>query len=205
MFLDIRTEKLKDFCPPGTLPLVDTWLSNRKFHLKLSRDRMTKLGDFRPPSLQSRAKISVNKGLHPVEFLITLAHEVAHYDVFTAYKVRKKPHGQEWKKRFRELLKEIIDSGQLDDRICDAIIRCYFLRDRISSSSCVLLKDILEEGIERKANRLSDISEGEAFHLRNGKSFIKGPKLRTRYRCKEIVTGRIFTIHPLAEIIKKDS
>lgn len=203
-FLDTRTAKLGLWCPPGTLPLVDRWLSSRKFHLKISRDRLTKLGDFRPASGRQAARISINHNLHPVEFIITLAHEIAHYDVFRDYRKRKMPHGEEWKDRFRALLREIVESGALTTEVNDAIMRCYFLREGIASSSCMQLKKVLEMGEEKRVLRVADLSEGEQFMLRNGKAFIKGERIRVRYRCTEVESGRIFTVHPLAEVVKKE-
>lgn len=201
-FFDLRTEKILPYCPTGTISLVNSWLLERDFQLRISRERVSKLGDFRPAGLGKPARISINNNLNPVEFLITFAHELAHYDVYKRFRKRRKPHGDEWKHQFRNLLNEIIESKALDSDICDAIIRCYFLRERIASSPCIILRDVLSPENEDKPPVVQDIREGETFMLRNGKRFIMGERIRTRYRCKEISTGKLYTIHPLAVITK---
>jgi SprT protein len=200
-FVDSRAEKLQAYCPPGSQELVNSWLKGRKFSLKISRERVSKLGDFRAGTMTQPARISVNNNLHPTEFLITFAHEIAHYDSFTHYGRRKKPHGKEWKQNFRALLTEVIESGILDPEVCDAIIRCYFMKERIASSPCALLKEVVGQDIKREPV-VQDIELGQVFELRNGKRFIKGERLRTRYRCKEVSSGKFYTIHPLATVVK---
>ena len=202
LFSDPRTEKLVTYCPPGTLSLIDTWLKRRKFVLRISKERVSKLGDFRPATLSQPARISVNNNLHPVEFLITLAHELAHFDCYRRFNKRRKPHGKEWKASFRGLLQEIIDSEALSPDICDAIIRCYFLRERIASSPCALLKLELSSNDSDRDDVVQDLNVGEVFELRNGRRFIKGERIRTRYKCKDLTNGKYYTIHPMAVITK---
>jgi len=201
-FSDPRTKTLDPYCPPGTLILVDTWLKKRKFHLRISRERVSKLGDFRPATLSQPARISVNNNLHPIEFLITLAHELAHFDCYRRFSRRRKPHGKEWKASFRSLLQEIIDSEVLSSDICDAIIRCYFLRERIASSPCALLKEELNDNNSERDDIVQDLEVGEVFELRNGRRFVKGERIRTRYKCKDLKNGKYYTIHPMAVITK---
>ena len=202
LFFDPRTAKLDPYCSSEMLPLVDSWFKGRAFQLRISGERVSKLGDFRPATLSRPARISVNNNLHPVEFLITLAHELAHYDTYRRFSRRRKPHGKEWKASFRKYLQEIIDSNALSSDICDAIIRCYFLRERIASSPCAFLKEILNDGTTQKENVVQDVRIGEVFELRNGRRFLKGERIRTRYRCKDLATGKYYTIHPMAVITK---
>ena len=44
------------------------------------------------------------------------------------------------------------------------------------------------------------INEGEEFKLSNGRLFIRGPKLRKRYRCIEKHTKKVYLFHPLADV-----
>lgn len=203
-FHDPRTVQLASYCPGGSLELIDRWLSQRRVALHITRDRLTKVGDFRPGRNGQAPAISLNYNLHPVEFLVTLAHELAHYDVYAKYARSRAPHGPEWKQRFRELLREVVDAGFLDQRISDALIRCYFLRERIASSVCQEMKDLLEAGQADKEWRVRDVAEGHEFMLRNGKRFVKGPRMRTRYRCREVESGRTFTVHPMALVVKNE-
>lgn len=139
-----------------------------------------------------------------MEFLITLAHEIAHYDVFAAYPVRQKPHGDAWKMTFRALLQEIIEEGFLPSEVADALFRCYFLRERIATSQCIELKRILEGAGAEVDLRVGDLKEGDRFLLRSGRWFIRGERIRTRFRCKDAMTGVVYSIHPMAVVLKKD-
>ncbi|MBT4399932.1 MAG: hypothetical protein HOD37_10660 [Bacteroidetes bacterium] len=217
-------EILLRHCPPESAELLQKWLANKKIQIRISRSRMTKLGDFRPPHNSYSARISVNHDLHPMEFLITLAHEIAHYDVFAAsgFRIRTrrssiKPHGVEWKEVFRGYIREVIIFGnkyiqskdeEREDsvwnyKVLKALQMCYLERERIASTPCPELKKILENGENDKLLRVQDLDEGTVFTIRNGRSFIMGKKLRTRYRCKEVRTQKTYTLHPLAEVIKK--
>ncbi len=170
--------------------------------------------------------ITVNGDLHPVEFMVTLAHELAHFDVYRHYGRSRsiKPHGAEWKQVFRQYIagmiedslgnegsREFRESGEagiakvvtgdyLGDAVRRALERCYFGRERIASTPCGELKRALSDGRSGDLIRVEDLLEGQVFEIRNGRRFVKGPKLRTRYRCKEFGTKRIYTVHGLAEV-----
>ena len=113
------------------------------------------------------------------------------------------PHGVEWKETFRRYINEIIESGIVEEVVSDALRKCYLERERIATSPCMELKKHLEGDLEDDVLRVYDLEEGEEFILRNGRVFIRGSKLRTRYRCQELNTGKIYTVHGLAAVVKK--
>ena len=47
---------------------------------------------------------------------------------------------------------------------------------------------------------LEEIPENTLFRLRSGRAFKKGPRQRKNFRCAEIETGKIYLVHPLAEV-----
>lgn len=201
---------LQNHCPSGSEALLQSWLHNRQVIIRISPDRISKLGDFRSPQNGYPARISINKGLSLVEFIVTLAHELAHYDVYRAKGKRRKwgrnrilPHGVEWKEAFRRYIVDIIESGIVEVEVNEALRKCYLERERIATSPCMELKKHLEGDLEDKVLRVNDLEEGEEFVLRNGRVFIRGSKLRTRYRCQEFNTGKIYTVHGLASVVKK--
>lgn len=210
-------QSLLNHCPRGSEQLLHAWLDSCNVEIRISRDRVSKLGDYRAAQNGNPARISINQGLNPVEFMITLGHELAHFKTLRLKTVRHKtlrfkrvrhndrvkPHGEEWKAAFRGYINDIIDSGIVSDEIGVALTRCYLKRERIASSSCGELKALLDPEGESEILRLQDIKEGEVFELRGGRRFVRGPKLRVRFRCKEIQTGKLYTIHPMATIVKK--
>ena len=196
-------EMLTEWLPAGSGQLVSIWLDKHPVKILLSKPRQTKLGDFRPPRKNLPARISINIDLHPVEFLLTLAHELAHAENWQLNGRRVKPHGKEWKNVYREKLKQVIDSGILDEKYKDAIWSCYFRSNKLTTSSCPDLRLLIDNEKEgSNVIRLDDIPRGSRFVTPNGKTFIKGNKLRTRYKCREAQTLRIYTVHPMTEIVE---
>jgi hypothetical protein len=95
----------------------------------------------------------------------------------------------------------MIESGILDTAVSKAIVQCYFKRERIGSGSCEAMYRVLGlAGHESSVARVADIPQGSEFTLRNGKTFIKGVKMRNRFRCIEKSSGREYSVHPMAEI-----
>lgn len=195
---NLLAEKL----PEGSTELVLEWLKLYPVKVVITRPRHSKLGDFRPAQKGKAARVSVNAGLHPVEFIITLAHELAHAENYNLHGRSVKPHGPEWKAAFRGMLKQIVSAGFLDDRFSKAIHDCFFKRERLATSSCSILRRLYddENGIGFVI-RVDDIPEGSVFKTTSGKLMIKGEKIRTRYKCREVRTKRIYTVHPMAEIV----
>jgi hypothetical protein len=177
-------------------------LDGARLSVRLSRSRLTKHGDYRAPRDGRPAVVTVNHDLHPVLFTITFCHEMAHYRAREKYGPRIRPHGREWKYEFRLMLKQLLESGLMEKEVARAIHACYFRRESIGSGSCEhLYRAIGLTGAEVAASRVADVPEGGEFTLRNGRSFLKGPKARTRFRCTDKRTGRIYSVHPMAEIV----
>ncbi len=201
---------LEERLPAGFGDLVLEWLDKQPIQIRLSRPRLTKLGDFRPANKKRPARISVNFDLHPVEFLLTLAHELAHADNWQLNGRRVKPHGIEWKAAYRDKLVQILDAGLLDEKFEKAIRTCYFKSEKLATSSCTSLRRIFDADANADAMdsggsgaiRVEDIPLGSTFKTSNGKTFIKGEKLRSRYKCRELISSRIYTVHPMAEIVE---
>ncbi|MFO7616943.1 MAG: hypothetical protein R6V75_06800 [Bacteroidales bacterium] len=187
---------------PGSEGLVESWLNGARVSVRLSRSRLTKHGDYRAPRDGRPALITVNHDLHPVLFTITFCHELAHYRAREKYGPRIRPHGKEWKQEFRLMLKQLLESGLMERGVAGAVYACYFRREAIGSGSCEhLFRAIGLTGGEVPISRVADVPEGDLFTLRNGRTFLKGPKARTRYRCTDKRTGRVYSVHPLAEIV----
>jgi len=194
---DIWKERLL----PGSERLLEQWLDGAQIRLKLSRSRSTKHGDFRFPRNGLPAVITLNHDMHPVEFMITLSHELAHYRAWKRYGRSIRPHGEQWKHEFRWMLKEMIESGILEPEVSRAIYQCYFKRERIGSSAGEpILRVLGKAGKDSGFTRVADIPEGTVFRLRNGKVLVKGIKLRSRFRCRDPKSGRDYSVSPMAEI-----
>ena len=194
-------DPLKKFLPEGTFEDVLPHLERNNVALRISRPRLSKLGDYRPPAKQTdRHKISVNGDLNPYSFLITLVHEIAHLYNHKTYGRKVKPHGSEWKSYFRQLLKPFVEKGVFPSDIASAL-EAYLTNPTASSCTNEQLYLTLDSySIEKKpALRVSDLSPGQLFSFR-GRIFKMERKLRKRYSCMEQATRRKFYFSPLAEI-----
>ncbi len=185
----------------GSEELVNNWLLQSPVPILLAKARTSKHGDFRVPRHGRPAYITLNNDLHPVEFLITLAHEIAHYRNWKKHGRRAKPHGPEWRQEFRMMLDEVMKTGLLESDVSAAVFQHYFKRKLIGSGSSEQLNLALGKTSDDSGIlHVADLAEGARFTLRSGKSFIKGRKLRKRYQCREVVSSRIYSVHPLAEV-----
>lgn len=185
----------------GSEELVDKWLLESPVPVILAKARRSKHGDFRVARQGRPAYVTINHDLHPVEFLITLTHEIAHFRNWKKYGRRVSPHGEEWRSQFREMLVEVLKAGILEKETAEVIFQHYFKRKLIGSGSSEQLNRLLGKTVEKTGIlHVADIPEGTHFTLRSGKSFIKGRKLRKRYQCRETVSSRIYSVHPLAEV-----
>ncbi len=198
------SNQLVNFVPKGSEALLTDWIFNLKIALTITRNRKTKLGDFRTYNHKSQLKISVNGNLNPYSFLITLVHEIAHALVFKEYGHQTKPHGIEWKNQYKKLMVNFFARNIFPDDITRPLA-AYMKNPKASSHSDTrLLKalrnyDILQEELLY----LEDLKEGEDFIL-NGRIFQKGHKRRSRYSCIEINSNREFAVSGMAEVERID-
>ena len=180
-----------------------------KVLLRISRNRSSKLGDYRLPRPGTIPKISVNHNLNPYSFLITLVHEMAHHAVYSdgsqnkillKKKRRPKPHGQEWKSEYRKLMAPLLNETVFPEDIL-SVLRDYFNNPRASSKADQHLSRMLKTFDEPDGKViLESLPLDSVFHLPNGRKFQKKEKLRTRYRCLCLKTKRLYLFNPLAEV-----
>jgi len=191
---------LCEFVPNEVSVILTKWIFEYNIHLTISRDRKTKLGDFRINNRDNLLRISVNGGLNPYAFIITLVHEIAHAVVHIKYRGAK-PHGIEWKKEYRQLMVEIFARNTFPKEINTALAN-YMRNPKASSNADKRLFMALRKYDDIKHNiiYLQDLEEGAEFILQN-RLFRKGKKRRTRFNCIEIASNREYTVNALAEVI----
>ena len=96
-------DSLFDFLPQEARTMVQTILSNDNLTVKVKNERKTKHGDYRE-LINGKHQITINSNLNPYRFLITLIHEIAHFEAYKKYGKYIKPHGKEWKHTFQHLM-----------------------------------------------------------------------------------------------------
>ncbi|HLU84816.1 MAG TPA: SprT-like domain-containing protein [Vicingaceae bacterium] len=191
---------LSDFVPEKSLPILKEWFKNITFRLIISKERQTKLGDFRG-QVGKISRITVNHNLNQYAFLITLTHEFAHLLIWNKHQNKVSPHGKEWKKTFSDLLYELLQHQVFPTELIPAI-RQHALNPKASSSADVsLTKELNKFNTHNSLPHLMDIEVGSLFSIRNNsRIFKKLEKKRTRYLCLEVKTQKKYLINGIAEV-----
>ena len=194
-------QTLSDFLPGNSFEQVLAYLNHYKVHLTISKARSSVLGDYRNAYGDKHHRISVNGNLNKFSFLITLLHELAHLLTFEKYKHTVAAHGREWKTVYGGLLATFIEHDIFPADIKKALLQSLH---NPAASSCAeedLMRvlrnyDAPKEGVFL----LEQLPENALFVTKDGRQFVKGNRLRKRYRCKEVATGALYLFSPVYEV-----
>src|SRR5688500_8883698 len=194
-------DAIKRYIPAASAELVLEYLKEYKVHLTITRERKTILGDYRHATLYKTHRISVNGNLNKYSFLITLIHELAHLATFMQHGNRVQSHGKEWKNLYAILLRSFINLGIFPLDILEAIQQSLH---NLPASSCAD-EDLMRvlKRYDKHQNGLimvEQIHDGHLFEIGKGKVFKKGKKLRKRYQCIEVNTGKVYLFSPVYEV-----
>lgn len=190
------------YVPQEFVPYVFNLLTTNKVKFRVTKKRVTKLGDYRPPNNATGYHvISVNFDLNPYSFLITTLHEFAHLNTFLKYGNKVNPHGKEWKLEFTLLLEPLIkNDSNLPMDVKKAILKSMN-NPKASSCTDVNLARILNRyNSPSKYVLLEEIPVQGHFMFRN-KEYKQIQKKRSRYLCESLENGRKYLINGIAEVI----
>jgi hypothetical protein len=192
-------EGLAQFMPPGTFEEVAPYFQAHTIHLTLTRHRESLHGDYRPPSRQHPYhRITVNATLNSYSFLITLLHELAHLTTTVAYGLKAAPHGKEWKEEFRKVLLPFVGKDIFPADV-ERALNAYLRNPAASTCTDPRLYKALAQHDPAQTGRVhaDEIAIGQRFEL-GGRLFTKLAELRTRSRCREEASGRIYFVQGIA-------
>ena len=196
---------LQSYTPPNTAKKLAEWIVQYKVSVKLTRERKSKLGDYRPPHGRYGHRISVNHNLNPYQFLITFVHEMAHLVTWERYQNKVSPHGKEWKNTYKKMLGLFVGKDIFPPEVEEGV------KQHLASpaaSSCrdeqlyKLLKnyDVNPSGNAGKWLYLEEIPQNTLFKMEDGRMFRKGQKLRKYYRCVDVENQRLYRISGIAMV-----
>lgn len=196
-----KEQVLAQYMPADAAPVIARWIDYFQCEFKISRNRTTKLGDYRHPFRGNGHKISVNNDLNAYAFLVTAVHEFAHLLTWNEYKNKVKPHGTEWKRNFKRMMVPFMEKQIFPEDVHTAITSYL---DNPSAASCTDLK--LSRALKKydrqiHLSRLEELPVNAVFTIRDGRKFKKGERLRKRYRCICLDNGNTYLFNPLAEVI----
>ncbi|MEO6583126.1 MAG: SprT-like domain-containing protein [Ferruginibacter sp.] len=193
--------KLSHFLPTGCLDDVLAYLKAHSVQLTITRQRNTILGDYRHKHLNKGHRISVNGNLNKYSFLITLLHELAHLLTYEQFGNTVLPHGKEWKSAFSRILVQFLQKNIFPGDIEKTLLKSI---KNPAASSCGdenLLRVLKNyNAVQFGILMVEQLEPGALFSINGDRVFKKGQKMRTRYKCQEVVTGKWFLFSSVYEV-----
>ena len=191
---------LEQFLPENALPYLKIWFGSYPCHLKITKNRNSKLGDYRKLPDKSH-QITVNGTLEPQLFFFVLTHELAHLIAFEKYGRRISPHGAEWKQTFREMLLESLTVYTEDLR---PIIQKFSKSPKANfMASPDLVKYFHRPEEDDEQTFIENLKKGELFEYKK-EIFVIEETTKKRYLCRNLKSGLKYKVNTLAQVRKID-
>lgn len=194
-------DAIKKYIPAPAAERIFQYLNQYSVHLTITKERKSVLGDYRHATSQKTHRISINGNLNRYSFLITLIHELAHLVTYIEYKHRVEPHGPEWKRIYALLLRDFMNPQVFPADLLRALDESMHDLPASSCSDEKLMRALRK--YDNPGNGMvlvEQIQEGNLFDAGKGQLFRKGKKLRKRYQCVDISTGRLYLFSAVYEV-----
>lgn len=193
------SDTLSKYLPEHAVKPVFDLIVAHRVHLKIVNERQTRHGDYRK-GLSGKHEITVNSSLNKYKFLITLIHEIGHLVAFEKYGRKIKPHGNEWKHTFQQLMIPYIRPEIFPGHLLPLLAR-HFKNPSASSDTDTTLSLALKQfDAANDKNYIFEIPYGTVFRIQNGKIFKKIAVRTKRFECLEISSGKTYLFNPNAEV-----
>ena len=190
---------LQEYIPHNAIPRVIELLKHDNLTIKIKNERKTRHGDYRALP-NGKHQITINSNLNPYRFLITLIHEIAHFEAYNHNGRYIKPHGIEWKQTFQHLMLPFLNPEIFPIHLLPLLAK-HFKNPKASSDTDAKLALALKQFDQpNDKTYIFEMPLGSVFELYGGRVFKKGEKRVTRFDCIEISTGRLYLFNPNAEV-----
>lgn len=190
--------QLEPYLPPDCLPYLQRWFGSHSIHLKVTRDRRSKLGDYRKMPDKSH-QITINGTLQPQLFFFVLTHELAHLLAFAEFGHRIAAHGTEWKHQFRLMLLESLNVYSADLR--PIIIRFARAPKAGFMASPELVRYFHIDDHDDETCYIEDLKPNDRFVYRK-EAYVMAEKRKKNYLCLNTDNGKKYIFKPLARVQK---
>ena len=199
VYFSTMNNNLYDRVPTEAIPEIMRLLEHDQLVVKIKNERRTRHGDYKALP-NGRHQITINSNLNEFRFLITLIHEIAHFETYQKFGRAVKPHGKEWKHVFQRLMLPFLRPDIFPDELLPLLAQ-HFKNPKASSDTDVHLSRALKSYDQPNGlTYVNDVSEGSQFKLYNGRVFQRGKKRVKRIECVEINTGKLYLFNPNAEV-----
>ena len=189
---------LQKYLPENTLPFLKTWFGEHYIHIKITKGRNSKLGDYRKMPDKSH-QITINSTLQPQLFFFVLTHELAHLIAFDRYNYRISAHGAEWKNTFKIMLLESISVYPAD------LQPIIFKFSKAPKASFMASPDLVRyfqiENLEDEQSYVEELEADDCFTYRN-EVYMLLEKRKKNYLCKNLGNEKNYIFKPLARVEK---
>ncbi|GAB1857495.1 SprT-like domain-containing protein [Flavobacteriaceae bacterium MHTCC 0001] len=191
--------QIQNYIPKPALPKILQLLENDNLIVKIKKERKTRHGDYRPLP-NGKHQITVNSNLNPYRFLITLVHEIAHYEAYKSYGRYIKPHGKEWKQKFQYLMLPFLHPEVFPKELLP-LLAIHFKNPKASSDTDINLSLALKQfDAPNDKTYIFEVPFGSTFKIYNGKVFKMLRKRVKRFECLELKTGKLYLFNANAEV-----
>jgi len=198
----MKNNEVLDYIPVSSFNYVKKIVSEDNLLIRLVKERKTKHGDFRKLKNGSN-QITINYNKNQFRFLITLIHELAHFRVSNNMNKSIRPHGIEWKKTFKNMMLPLLNNKIFPDEILSKLAKHLKNPSASSDSDIDLVISLNKYDLDNDDSCfLFDISNNSFFEYREAKIYKKINKLRKRYICEEIKTGKKYLFSPVSRVKK---
>ena len=190
---------LDNFLPEASIFKITQLLKDDNLVVLVKNERKTKHGDYRALP-NGKHQITINNNLNKYRFLITLLHEIAHFEAYKSFGRFIKPHGIEWKHTFQHLMLPFLNPEIFPLQLLPLLAK-HFKNPKASSDTDTQLAYALKQ-FDAVTNVIYvfEVPIGTIFKFRNKKVFKKLRKRVKRFECVEISTGKVYLFSPNAEI-----
>ncbi|MBF8457917.1 SprT-like domain-containing protein [Kaistella sp. G5-32] len=189
---------LEKYLPENTLPYLKTWFGEHSIHIKITKGRNSKLGDYRKMPDKSH-QITINSTLQPPLFFFVLTHELAHLLAFENFGGRISPHGAEWKNTFKIMLLESIAIYPED--LKPVILKFSRSPKANFMASPDLVRYFHIENYEDESSYIEDLNPGDRFTYKK-QTYVIEEKRKKNYLCLNLDTSKKYIFKPLARVEK---
>jgi hypothetical protein len=189
---------LAKYLPEHAVNSVFELIVAHHVHLKIVNERVTRHGDYR--SLAGKHEITVNANLNKYRFLMTLVHEIAHLVAFEKFGRNIKPHGNEWKYVFQQMMVPFIRPEIFPNQLLPLLARHFRNPSASSDTDATLALALKQYDAPNDKHYVFEVPYGSLFRIKNGKIFRKGAQRTKRFECEEVGTRRVYLFNPNAEV-----
>ncbi len=188
--------------PEQAQQLTKALFNEHHFLFRITTPRKTRLGSFKGVRLGARPVIQVNSDLGQYSFLLVFLHELAHLVIMKKYGRKAKPHGEEWKNAYRNLVQPFLNDQVFPGALTVELTR-YFLKTPATFHRDTRLINTLSSLEGGKAMvTVNDVPLNGTFTLMSGRQFVKLEKLRTRYKCFCPKTRKYYLVPRSAQVMQ---